>query len=336
MPGVREGAPLPAAGWSSSLSVAEHTAVREAGFTPRGLVMGSSVYHLGPSYGPGAWGAGTGWGGGAGPAGGWGGGAGWGGGYRGSFPGWCKYYSWSDLGMGGGMAGGMGRAPWPGAPVGRPGMGGPGGMGMGMGGWGVAATAYERYAYEQGVEEAARLALERMEAEVRELRAHGAIGIRLNFRYLEGLPATIEFTALGTAVTRAGAGATAVELPRPFTSHLDGQALLKLIRAGLVPVAAAVGVGSVMAELPRFAGTSMELRPFGDAIEMSRRIAAQRLQRAARSGGWAVVGTLAAVSTRGEGEGELSTTVLTGTVVRRFATGRWERLPTPVMRLSRP
>ncbi|MHB1928296.1 MAG: heavy metal-binding domain-containing protein [Acidimicrobiales bacterium] len=305
---VTEGVPLTGTGWSSSLSVAEHAAVRDAGFTPRGLVMGSSVYRLGPNYSPTVYGQ-------------WGG--------RFSFSGWVKYYSWSELGLGGGA--------WAGAPggMGGPGgFGGPGGLGGmgGMGGFGPAAVAWERVSYEQGVEEAARLALERMEAEIRALGAHGAIAVRLNFRYLEGLVSTIEFTALGTAVVRAGVG----ELARPFTSHLDGQSLLKLIRAGMVPVTAAVGTGSVMAEFPRWGGAAMELRPFGDAVEMSRRIAADRLQRAAGTSGWAVLGTLAAVSTQGEGEGEVSTTVLTGTVVRRFAVGRWERLPLPVMRLSRP
>lgn len=309
--GVHEPPPLAGGAWSSSLSVAEHAAVREAGFTPRGLVMGSSVYQLAPSYPPGAGGAGWAGAGGAGA---------WAGSWRGSWPGWVKYYSWSDLGMGRGYAGGGGG--W-----------GPGGLAGG--GWGAVAAAvcWERISYERGVEEAARLALERLEAETSALGAHGVIGIRLRFRYLEGMASTLEFTALGTAVVRAGAG----KLPRPFTSHLDGQSLLKLLGAGMVPVAAAVGVGSVAAELPRWSvgGTSMELRPFGDAVEMSRRLAADRLAAAARSGGWAVLGTLASVSTHGEGEGEVSNTVLTGTVVRRFAPGSPDRLPLPVMRLSR-
>lgn len=326
---MTEQPPLAASGWSSSLSVAEHTAVREAGFTPLGLVMGSSVYQLAPVYSPGMVAAGGTWAGGGAwagaprgaygaPAGGpWQGAGGW----RGSWPGWIKYYSWSDLGLGGGWAAGAG-----GGMFGAPGM---------PGGWGptAAAVCWERWTYEEGVEEAARLALERLEAETRALGGHGVIGIRLRFHYLEGLPSTIEFTALGTAVRREGAG----ELARPFTSHLDGQALLKLIQAGMVPVAAAVGVGSVQAEFPRWSmsGSSMELRPFGDAVERSRQLASERLVRASRSWGWAVLGTLASISTHGEGEGEVSNTVLTGTVVRRFASGRWDHLPLPVMRLSR-
>ncbi|HLI02108.1 MAG TPA: hypothetical protein VKV06_15070, partial [Acidimicrobiales bacterium] len=138
-----EEAPLAGVGWSSSLSVAEAAAIREAGFQARGLVMGSSVYHLGVSYSPsdyarmtvGPWdgnfgGAGIGggpWGGGGyqGPGGftGRGFGGGWngpggGGGWRPTtFPGWCKYYSADDLGWGAGWTGlsvpslGLGYAP---------------------------------------------------------------------------------------------------------------------------------------------------------------------------------------------------------------------------------
>jgi uncharacterized protein YbjQ (UPF0145 family) len=39
------------AAWTSDLSVAELAAVRGAGFTPLGLVMGSSVYHVGAQWG---------------------------------------------------------------------------------------------------------------------------------------------------------------------------------------------------------------------------------------------------------------------------------------------
>ncbi|HLH45516.1 MAG TPA: heavy metal-binding domain-containing protein [Acidimicrobiales bacterium] len=338
--------PLAATGWSSSLSVAEHAAVREAGFTPQGLVMGSSVYKLGVSYSPqdyysyaygprpfgGAPMGGGPFGGGPGGGGPWSGtptNAPWAGaprgrygapgGYRpglaGAFPGWLKYYSASDLGLGGGWAG------TPGLPF-----GGWGGM------VGAVAVCWERSTFEDGIEDAARLALGRMVAETKALAGHGVVGVRLAFRYLEGLPSTIEFTALGTAVMRPGAP----PLDPPFTSHLDGQALLKLVRAGMVPVAAAVGAGSVMAQMPRLTLGTQELGPFGDAIEASRRIASERLVRAARSEGWAVLGTLASSSTYGEGEGEVATTVLTGTVVRRFASGSWDHLPLPVMRLSRP
>lgn len=305
--GVNEPPPLAGGAWSSSLSVAEHAAVREAGFTPRGLVMGSSVYQLAPSYSPAAT-----WGGA-------GGSGAWGGSWRGSWPGWVKYYSWADLGASRGYSGGAGM----------------GAGGLAGAGWGpvAAAVCWERVSYERGVEEAARLALERLEAETAALGAHGVIGIRLRFRYLEGMASTLEFTALGTAVVRAGAE----RLPRPFTSHLDGQSLLKLLGSGMVPVAAAVGVGSVSAEFPRWGvgGASMELRPFGDALEMSRRLAADRLAAAAGARGWAVLGTLASVSSYGEGEAEVSNTVLTGTVVRRFAPGGPSRLPLAVMRLSR-
>ena len=44
--------------WSSDLSVAELAGVRSVGFDPVGLVMGSSVYHIGYQWGPRAFGLG--------------------------------------------------------------------------------------------------------------------------------------------------------------------------------------------------------------------------------------------------------------------------------------
>jgi hypothetical protein len=115
-------------------------------------------------------------------------------------------------------------------------------------------------------------------------------------------------------VTRHGAA----PLARPFTSHLDGQALLKLLRAGMIPVSVAVGAGAVTASVPAIgmAGT-VEIVPFGEAIEASRRIAGERLQRNTGGRGWAVLGTLASASMEGEAAGRTMTTVLTGTAVPR-------------------
>lgn len=341
--------PLSGVSWSSSLSVAEATAVREAGFEPRGLVMGSCVYQIGMSLSPkdyyeysmrgGPWGGGPmggggPWGGGGfggggfgGPFGGgggpWGGGGGRGWGGRGiNFPGWLKYYSGSDLGWGGG--GGWGG----GAGVGND----FGGYGYGLG-YTAAAVCWERTVWEDGVEAAAALAIQRIVAETAALGAHGVIGTRLNFRYLPELPSTIEFTALGTAVVRPGAK----PLHRPFTSHLTGQDLLKLLQAGLVPVSVGVGAGSITAEIATFmAGSTIELAPFGDAVEMSRRLASDRLRRALQVPGEAVLGTLASTGMEGESHGQVMTTVLTGTLVRRFAKGEWASLPITMMRLSRP
>lgn len=320
------------AGWSSSLSVAEHTALHQSGFAPRGLVMGSSVYQIGRSWSPmdlNAYAYGGGLGGGWGAPGGWGGGGGqWGGRMGGgivaggvggpwgrptSFPGWTQTYSSQDLGWGGG---------WAGASV----------LG-GAVGYGPAAICWERYVFEDGIEAAADLAVARLLAEARDLDAHGVIGTRLNFRYLEGMVSTVEFTAIGTAVARPGAA----PLARPFTSHLSGQELLKLLGAGMVPVAVAVGAGSVTAEVAgSWSGGAREIPPFGDAIEASRRIAGERLVRHARAGGWAVLGTLASTGTESAERGRVSTAVLTGTLVRRFEADAPAALPLPIMRLSRP
>ncbi len=328
-----QAAPQTRTSWSSTLSVAEMAAVHQAGFSPRGLVLGSSVYRVGfdyspndyynATYGSGAFGGSGvlagGWGGG-GPGGGgapWAGaprGPGGVGGWRGGggFPGWTKYYT------GGGMAGG-----WSSGSVG----------GLGGLGYGTIALCWERTVLETGIESAASLAMGRLLDETTRLGGHGVIGTRLNFRWVEGMASTIEFTAIGTAVVRAGAA----PLPRPFTSHLDGQALLKLLRAGMVPVAVAVGSGAVTASVPNIvmAGT-VEVAPFGDAIEASRRIAGERLQRNTGGRGWAVLGTRASASMEGEASGRTMTTVLTGTAVERFAKRHWDRLPLPIMRLSKP
>lgn len=319
--------------WSSTLSVAEMAAVHEAGLVPLGLVLGSSVYQVGIDYSPsdyynysmggygGPFGGGLGggglggggpWGGGGRPGGPWAGaprrsGGGWGGG--GQFPGWTRYY-------GGGSFGG---GAWAGNPVNQ----------MGY----AAAVCWERIVLESGVEAAAQLAMGRILDETTSLGGHGVIGTRLEFRWLEGLNSTVEFTAIGTAVVRPGVA----PLDRPFTSHLDGQALLKLLRAGMVPIMVGVGVGAVTASVPALglSGTT-EIAPFGDAIEASRRIAAERLQRNTGGTGWAVLGTRASASMEGESAGRTMTTVLTGTAVRRFTQGTWDRLPIPIMRLSRP
>jgi uncharacterized protein YbjQ (UPF0145 family) len=328
--------------WSSTLSVAEMAAVHEAGLSPLGLVLGSSVYQVGIDYSPteyynyanGPAGFGGGFGGGTFLGGGGGGGGGGGspwagapgrpgynrggynrGGYNqggwggGQFPGWTRYYN------GGGSGGG-----WAGSPLG------------GMGGYAI-AVCWERTVLESGVEAAAQLAMDRILTETDSLGGHGVIGTRLNFRWVEGLRSTIEFTAIGTAVGRRGAA----PLDRPFTSHLDGQALLKLLRAGMVPIMVAVGAGAVTASLPSLGmmGTT-EIAPFGDAIEASRRIAGERLQRNTGGTGWAILGTKASASMEGETGGRTMTTVLTGTAVRRFAQGKWDRLPLPIMRLSKP
>lgn len=316
-----QSAPLAATSWSSSLSVAEAAAVREAGFTPRGLVMGSSVYHLGLDYSPMQYQQ---------PSFGYGG-------YRPRTQGWSKYYTAAELGYGGGWGGVGGPSAW-GAP-----QAGAGGVGWrvgpvagGMGPWGNQwlAFAWERVVFESGIEEAAGLATSRLTREAQLLGAHGVVGVRLAFRYLPDMISVVEFTALGTAVVRPGAA----PLPVPFTSHLDGQALLKLLDAGLVPVSVLVGAGSVRAEMPRpaFSGQASDLAPFGDAIEASRRIAAERMQAQRAAQGWAVVGTLASTGQQTEGGAELATTVLTGTVVRRFDRPATGPQPLPVMRLSRP
>ncbi|MGH9121361.1 MAG: hypothetical protein ACRDYC_05365 [Acidimicrobiales bacterium] len=314
---VSEHAPQAGGRWSSTLSVNEMVAIRQAGFEPCGLVMGSSVYQLGYNYGPGAYYQGSiGMGMGGMGMGGMGMGMGMGGGgYVGRFPGWVRYYQPS------------GGAAWPGA---GPMLGGGAWMGTTMMAW---AVNWERVVFEDGIEHASSLALDRALAECASLGGHGIVGTRLNFRYLEGMGPTLEFTALGTAVRRRGAA----PLSRPFSSHLSGQELMKLMRAGMVPMALVVGAGSVATTLRGgYMGWGpTEIGPFGEATEQAWRIATERMTGRA-GGAWAVLGTTASSSTGGEGEERVVTTVLTGTAVRRFDAGRWPDPPLPIMRLSKP
>ena len=304
---------VPEASWSSTLSVAEMSAIHQAGFSPLGLVLGSSVYRVGVDWSPNDYysyaNTGAGFAGGV-AGGGFGGMGGSWAGRASGFPGWTKYYN---------------RGGWAGSPIGL----------SGMANFGVVALCWERTVLESGVEEAASLAMARLLEETRRLGGHGVIGTRLNFRWMEGMTSTVEFTAIGTAVVRPGAALRG----HPFTSHLDGQALLKLLRAGMAPVKVGVGVGAVTASVPTLSVTgSAEVTPFGDAIEASRRIAADHLRASAGGSGWAVLGTLASVSMEGETAGRTMTTVLTGTAVERVAPERRDPLPLPlpIMRLSKP
>lgn len=300
--------PFEQKGWTSSLSVAEMTAIHQAGFEARGLVMGSSVYQLGynysPYYGYGRSGLG-------GPMGGMGGMGGWNAG--GGFSGWSRTY----------------------APDGSAGSGGWGGYGVG--GMGLAQNAFsfswERVVFEEGIQEAARLAIERMTEEAASLGAHGVVGTRLQFQRMEGLASGIEFMAVGTAVLRPGAQ----PLAHPFTSNLSGEDFYKLIVGGWVPVSLAVGAGSVACTTRTlYGGAWYELQPCSEAMQMSTRIAVERLGTP-HVGADTVVGTTVAFSINLEEESTLVfETVLTGTSVKHFGPGALANLPLPVMRLSMP
>jgi hypothetical protein len=113
-------------------------------------------------------------------------------------------------------------------------------------GWGYhddMRTGYnwEHTVFEHGLVTARDLAMSRMLAEAQALGAHGVVGVRVTFSRPGGSAGTLDFTAVGTAIRRAGAA----PVPYPFTCHLSGQDFAKLMRIGFVPAALVLGVAAV-------------------------------------------------------------------------------------------
>lgn len=129
------------------------------------------------------------------------------------------------------------------------------------------------------------LALERMRQEAALLGASGVIAVRIQRNAYEWGEHMTEFTAAGTAVRVTGAA-----LPkRPFLATVDGTDLLRLVRAGHVPLGVALGLsvayvytdwGSQMQEM---GWTNQEMASFTQATYDIRRLAMDRLEREARA-----------------------------------------------------
>lgn len=85
-------------------------------------------------------------------------------------------------------------------------------------------------------------AMGRMQAEATALQADGIVGVRLEWRGHGVSAEHIEFVAVGTAVRFVQQpGAFRRPDGKPFTSHLSGQELYKLGKAGYAPVAYCLG-----------------------------------------------------------------------------------------------
>jgi hypothetical protein len=82
------------------------------------------------------------------------------------------------------------------------------------------------------LDEARGAALGRMSAECAALGGDGVVAARLTVAPFVAQANCLEFQVIGTAVRAAGA----VRAPRPFTCHLGGQDVAKLLTAGWVPV----------------------------------------------------------------------------------------------------
>ncbi|HZD64462.1 MAG TPA: heavy metal-binding domain-containing protein [Acidimicrobiales bacterium] len=263
--------------WTSDLSVAELAAVRAAGLEPLGLVMGSSVYHIGAQWGPRYFRSA-------------------GGGYSSVW--YCPHtFMHEDMRTG---------------------------------------YNWEHTLHERGMVEARNLAMSRMGQEAQELGAHGVAGVRLRFSRPRGVAGLMEFTAVGTAVHRPGSPPLAF----PFTSHLSGQSLGKLVGTGYVPCAVTMGICAIEVDpgcgmewrMGSWANT--ELPQVSEAAQRCRELAVERLEREAAEVGDGVVGVEVEFSIHElPGEAKLLELFTLGTAVRRFSAAPMPEPPLAMMRL---
>jgi uncharacterized protein YbjQ (UPF0145 family) len=150
----------------------------------------------------------------------------------------------------------------------------------------VRSRVTELVEYGRALHDVRRLALDRMAREAVELASHGVVGVRLALRRFEHATDAVEFTAIGTAIRRAGAA----PLPHPFLSALDGNDLAKLLGAGLVPCRLLVGVAAVhvhTGESVEAASRSWDAvrQDLSGAAASVRSLAVGRLAEQARSAG---------------------------------------------------
>ncbi len=128
--------------------------------------------------------------------------------------------------------------------------------------------------------QARRTALSRMEAECATLGGHGVVGVELT---IGAFPAGgLEFKAIGTAVRAPGGP----PLPRPFTSDLSGQDFAKLITAGWVPAALALGISVgarhddwLTVNQTRWGSGNAEVTGYTELINLARHDARVQLER---------------------------------------------------------
>ena len=197
---------------------------------------------------------------------------------------------------------------------------------------------WEHTSYEAGVLGARDAALARITEEARDLGAHGVVGVRLIRRHMEGLGNSLEFTVIGTAITRTGGP----QLTRPFMSHLDGVAFSKLLHGGYVPVSLVIGIGAV--EIDPGCGTEWQLRSWNnvridqvsDGIEAARLLGIRRLEEevAAVDADGAIGVDIDFASHEIANGAMLIELVTVGTAVRRYAKDPLDETPMPIMRLQ--
>ena len=171
-------------------------------------------------------------------------------------------------------------------------------------------------------------AIERLLTEARAMGADGVIGVRLTVTQLG--EDYREFVALGSAVRSPGR----VHPPQPFVTDLPGTDVAKLLHAGWVPVAIAIGVSVAVrhtdsrtaAQMTSQAGNT-EVSGYTQLVRRVRADArAQFAERAARSGADGVLVSTMDLRTWDQVAGgcrdRVAESTVIGTAIARFGTGR--------------
>jgi uncharacterized protein YbjQ (UPF0145 family) len=175
------------------------------------------------------------------------------------------------------------------------------GLGVGLGGYSgpyrsvtsvSGSGGYGSYApLVRTLYEARMAAIGRMTAECEELGGHGVVGVALD---IGPFPAGgLEFKAIGTAVRAPGG----LRLARPFSSDLSGQDFAKLIMAGWVPAALALGIAIgarhddwITVNQARWGAGNVEVSGYTELVNDTRHDARLQLERdVARHGADGVV-----------------------------------------------
>lgn len=205
---------------------------------------------------------------------------------------------------------------------------------------------------------AAKLALGRLQREAMLLHAHGVIGVRFTRREYGWGKDLLEYTAIGTAVKLPD-----TPLPtRPFLSDLSGQAFWKLLQAGYYPAGIVTGYCSYNVALGTTWGrrvmnvwyggayssySNQEIAPFAEGIANARKIALKRASDTAlKNGARGIVGMQVdmdreiheydAEDSKGSSK-SLNLIVhfaAVGTAIRMLKTGRSVQPPTPTLVLT--
>ncbi len=154
-------------------------------------------------------------------------------------------------------------------------------IGFQMGKWGN----QELQVLTSAMYQARELAMNRMRMEAAALQADGIVSVSLLITYHAWSENTAEFTCIGTAVRHAQDGNDWKSTDGgPFTSHVSGQALWKLVKAGYRPVGMVLGncvyhiayQGAI--QQMKQTGQNVENPTFTQAIYDARELAMGRMQ----------------------------------------------------------